>query len=94
MAGNKTLDIKSLDKGHFTGLQFMVVFEVSSQTLLLLVKEREFSLSVKKRRKTFVISMSILIVQGVKKKHLKHLVQLIKTFVVSNSGLRKVNTQS
>lgn len=49
----------------------MVVFEVSSQTLLLLVKEREFSLSVKKRRKTFVISMSILIVQGVKKKTLE-----------------------
>lgn len=49
-AGNKTLDIKRLDKGDVMGLQFMVVFRVSSQTLLLLVKSRSFP-HLKKKKK-------------------------------------------
>ncbi len=56
-------------------LQFMVVFEVSSQTLLLLVKGESFHhLKQKEKKKkkklckdTFLISMTILILfQGVK----------------------------
>lgn len=59
-AGNKTLDIKSLDKGDVTGLQFMVVFKVSSQTPSLLVKSRSLRRLKKKKnsKNTFIIALS------------------------------------